>query len=173
VAKIEVNESKLLTSDNMLIKISAGGGFGFGNEFSIKKKGGEITKDVNRILINHQSQIYEVDNADSLIHGSVVYKASFLTDYIKIILSKKDISTTFIINDTEYVLVDILNNKVILEPNQKAQYPSILNLDKDGNVLQGYSMFELYDMKEKDNSIDMNGAFTQKISPVYKYYSTI
>lgn len=120
VIDIEVLESNLINNKNAKINLVKGGGSGFGFSFFYKKTNDkEINK--NFITVNRQSQVENDDQFIMPIKGSITYLIKYVTGYEKIELSLKDKGKTFILNNEEYTLIEVKNNRVLLAPKSKSR----------------------------------------------------
>lgn len=118
VIDIEVLESNLINNKNSKINLVKGGGSGFGFSFfyqNINDK--EINK--NFITVNRQSQVENDDQFIASIKGSITYLVKYIVGYDKIELSSQDKGKTFILNNDEYTLIEVKNNRVLLAPKSK------------------------------------------------------
>lgn len=160
-------ESKLFNFKKELIKVMNVGGTSFGNESFFKYKNGKTT-DLNFTTLDKQDQInnsvnFENNNELSEIKGSVIYNIKFITGYSQVKLSSKDIGLMFKLNSTDYKLIDIINNVIVIELVDlknlgRENEIFMVNYDATGNVLVNYSHQEVQELKKKDNKINTERA---------------
>lgn len=149
-----IHQNKLIDSLKNPVEIVNDGVINYSSSFSSTFNNG-IRTDSNHIFMTFLSQI---ENTNSKVTGSVVYKIQFLTDYAKITLSKEDIGKTFELSILKLKLVDVFDNKIILERLDNDEYMpnlDLINLDKEGNELKPYTQAELSKMINK-NPVDDN-----------------
>lgn len=111
--------------------------------------------------------------ASANLNGDATYLFQFLVGYDQIKLSEKNIGETFSLNDCSFKLADIHNNQLILE-TLCDERPSVklINLVDDERVFEAYSYEELMEMKEKDETINTDGLFTQSSQTIDKKFYT-
>ncbi|MCC9018342.1 hypothetical protein [Flavobacterium lipolyticum] len=181
--------SKLFNSKKELIEIQHIGGTSFGMEVLYKYKNGKEIN-LNFTTLRKQDQInnavnFKNNNELSEINGSVVYNIKFITDYSQVKLSKKDIGSTFKLNNNEYKLVDVINNVILIEavdPNSDQEINMrLVNYDELGNVLITYGQKEMEDLKKKNKKInderaglsDIRGNISKPVFEAFKATPTM
>ncbi|MDO6761891.1 hypothetical protein Q4566_16915 [Tamlana sp. 2_MG-2023] len=99
VISIEIEESKLFGNNNTQLEPSKSGSTSFG------------------LHVFHSNQLSFNSKFDENLTGEVFYSVKFITDYSTKRVSKKDIGKTVKLNESEYQLIDIFENKIVLKPN--------------------------------------------------------
>ena len=90
------------------------------------------------------------------ITGSLSYEIKFLTGYEQKKISKKDIGTSITIQNTTYTIINIIDNKIVLDPPKGERVPinhdiDLINLDATGeNELVAYSMVKIMELTKTD-----------------------
>ena len=90
----------------------------------------------------------------------------------KIKLSKENIGETFKLGGCDFTLVDVKNNILVIDNlcDNKVDF-EIINLTKEGDEVKPYSYFELLDMEEEDENINVDSVFgLSKIQVSKKIY---
>lgn len=101
--------------------------------------------------------------------GSATYSFQILTGFDEVKLSKKDIGETFELNNCSFLMVDIIQNQIILEPLCKDEISvKLINFSKENTVYESYDYMTLMEMQEKDSSINIEGSFTQSSQTIDK-----
>ncbi|MDD4971274.1 MAG: hypothetical protein PHT07_17735 [Paludibacter sp.] len=133
----------------------------FGHELDIYKSGctsfptkPEKTKGepYNRLYTNFQTRFKDSVAVDPLTQGAVEFEICFVSDYNKIQLTKADILKTFKINNETFKLIDIFENKVVLEQvNDQSICTDIqlLNMDSTDQIPCTKNDPLVYDLKTK------------------------
>jgi hypothetical protein len=93
-------------------------------------------------------------NTDNL-HGKVRYKLSFVTGYDSLRLDRSSISKTFRFGDADIKVIDIIENKVILQVISSkmaltSQHLSLLNFDSIGNLRR--DDYRYYNQASRNNA---------------------
>jgi hypothetical protein len=177
--------SKLFNLKKELIEIQNVGGTSFGIESFFKYKNGKTT-DLTFTTLRKQDQInnaidFKNNNELSEIKGSVIYNIKFITDYSQVKLSRKDIGSTFKLNNIEYNLVDVINNVILIEAvdlknSDRKNEIHLINYDEMSNVLVNYSYQELEQLKKKNKKINderkgfgnLKGNISKRVFDVFK-----
>jgi len=78
----------------------------------------------------------------------------------KIKLTKENIGETFKLGGCDFKLVDVKNNILVIDNlcDNKVDF-EIINLTKEGDEVKPYSFFELLDMEEEDENINVDSVF--------------
>lgn len=94
---------------------------------------------------------------DDKVSGTVSYQVKFITDYAIQKVSKNDIGSIIKLNNNEYELIEIFDNKIVLKPNLNENLTlseiniRCINLDETGgNEFIPYSYKELKVLEQKD-----------------------
>ncbi|MCX2679320.1 hypothetical protein OOZ15_05140 [Galbibacter sp. EGI 63066] len=125
---------------------------GDNNFFDINE---ETSNDDYRSLSLRNEILSEIQNVND-VTGSAEYAVQFMTGYETVELSKQDIGKKFKLGGNEYLLIDIFQNKVVIdelteEAEEEIMNIELINLSEDGKHRQvPYSATELAELKEKD-----------------------
>jgi len=88
----------------------------------------------NPMYTESQTRFKDTVDVDSLSYGTVEYEITFVSDYEKILLTKSDVSKSFKLNNDSVKLIDIFDNKVVLEEiNNQTCCTNIQLLNTDTN----------------------------------------
>ncbi|WP_378186755.1 hypothetical protein ACE939_00175 [Aquimarina sp. W85] len=172
--EVELTNTEILTGDQDTIKVQTiGGGTSFGGGFNYSNINGKEIN-YNYRTLNKQSQILSDIDSTMVFKGKAQYKFSFLTDYEVIRLSKANIGEKFKLGADEYVLIDVFDNKIVLEKVITEGIDSdididIINLSKNGKKeFRSYPLFELEELKKKNKKYKDVQSFASSRMGIYK-----
>lgn len=132
VAKITTKEYSLHNGTGRELELFKFGGTGFPTKPE-KRNGVSF----NRLCTSYQTRFKDSVAVDSLTQGSLEVEICFVSDYNKIQLTKADLSKSFKINNESFKLIDIFENKVVLEQiNDQSICTDIklLNMDSTNRI---------------------------------------
>ncbi|SHI42793.1 hypothetical protein SAMN04487911_10239 [Arenibacter nanhaiticus] len=113
----------------------------------------------------------EIDASQNIL-GSLKFDLEFLAKYEKVQLSRSDIGEIFKIGSCDFKLVDVFKNKIVLEKlcmdEEEELEIKVINFTGNGQVIQPYSYFELLELKEKNDNINVDGAYIRNEIDLYK-----
>ncbi|MFL1895723.1 hypothetical protein ACJRPK_08475 [Aquimarina sp. 2-A2] len=172
--EVELVNTEILTGEQDTIKVKTkGGGTAFGGGFNFSNINGKVIN-YNYRTLYRQSQILSDIDSTMVIKGKVQYKFFFLTDYEVIKLSKNNIGEKFKLGADEYVLIDVFDNKTVLEKiitegTESDTDINIINLSKnEKKEFTAYSLFELEKLQEKDKKYKDVQSFAFSRMGIYK-----
>ena len=116
----------------------------------------------NPMRVEFQKRMKDTTNIDSLSYGSVEYEISFVSGYKIINMTRSDISKSFKINDDSVKLIDVFDNKVVLEQIDHHTYcvnKQLLNTDSIGRkaIIKHKPIESDLEKKTDKESIDYAG----------------
>jgi len=115
----------------------------------------------NCIFAELQSRLEKTSEVDSLCYGTVDYKISFISDYKKVNITKSDTLKLYKINNDSIKLIDIFENKVVIEELQNNTCCTdiqLLNTDSTGRIATAKSVTIEYDTKANAYKTPVNYA---------------
>lgn len=171
VVDFNLKKQTLTDRHNSKVEVVENGNTSIGFEYSFEMTpdGGE---NINYRTLNHQNNIEHDTTTLNSIKGEAIYEISFSTEVDTVRISKKDIGYTFVLQGEQYQIVDFIDNKLILNPednNAAIKDLNYINLSEDGQQeLVGYSMYELSELKEKDKAYENAETFLTSSITMYK-----
>lgn len=132
IARITVKEYNLHNHSGQKLEIYKSGSTSFPT--NPEKRNG---MSYNRLCASFQTRFKDSIAVDSLTQGTVEFEICFVTDYNKIQLTKDDISKAFTLNNKTFKLIDVFENKVVLEQiNDQSCCTDIqlLNMDSTNRI---------------------------------------
>lgn len=156
ISKMTVKEYSLNNGSGHKLEIYKSGLTSFPT--TPKKKNG---KSYNRLFTSFQTRFKDSVAVDSLTQGTVKFEICFVSDYNKIQLTKADISKQFRINNELFNLIDIFENKVVLEQiNDQSCCTKIqlLNMDSTNQIPITKNDPLIYNEKTKSYNESVNYA---------------
>ena len=137
-----------------------------GRQFSI---GNQHNSSNGYEKIEFRTNVKSKYGSSSHINGEVIYDIRFLIDYDIVELTNENIGEKFILNECEFKLKAIIQNKIILEKFcSNGLVLKSINFSFNGMVFKPYSYSELVKLKEKDDSVNLKKSFSQSTETVYK-----
>lgn len=169
--KIEVLHSKLYNRSGHQLEFSGSSSTNLNKRNPKGAKGTTISG--NALRVYYRKGIKDAVDADTLSYGSVEYKISFVSAYRKLDMKRSDISKSFKIDDDSVKLVDVFDNKVVLEQIDHHTHcinRQLLNLDSLGRKASiMHKMAETYsEAQSRDYTGELSMSLPQKTYLFFK-----
>lgn len=164
IIKVDVYKSELRNSKGDSIALRGGGGISFGVSTFYEYKNDKETN-LEFSTLNRQSQVKYQNKVIEPIKGNVKYLIKYVTAYDKIRLSKNDTGKKFTLNNKDYILKYVFDNKVIIEKEGISldDEIDIINLSKNGlNKLVPLSTEEFSKENKKKRESEISSLGTIK-----------
>ena len=149
IFKLTIKTNKIINQNKELIKINSNGSSGFGSNSISRLKNGKYYNNKWR-TINSRFNIRSEEKKEGL-KGTIIFNSGFVIDYDFIKIDKSSIGKSLFIGDIEFTVIDIIENKIILDFKQdiKDIKFEFVNLDKKGNKISQIPYFDFEKLKKE------------------------
>ena len=151
---LKLKESNLINSKNERLKINKSGSENYVyNSSSSFKNNTSISKNQKTLETTFSILTENIKG----VKGSIVFEAVFASGYYFKKIVKEDIGKSLKLNNLEFKVIDLFENKIVLDFKDKSpnliQILKFANLDKNNHKIEQIPYFEFTKMKEDDKSI--------------------
>ncbi|NKI26399.1 hypothetical protein HCG49_07475 [Arenibacter sp. 6A1] len=111
-------------------------------------------------------------DASQDILGNITFDLEYLTNYVRVRLSKSDIGQIFNLGSCDFKLIDIFKNKIVLEKLCEEEDDQldikVINFTSNGQAIKSYSYLELVKLKHENENINLDSSHIRSMIILYK-----
>lgn len=158
IFKLTIDTNQIKGLNDKKTEIEKDGSTGFGSKFSSGFKEGK-SYSYDWKTINKSFNIRSKVNKEEL-KGKISFRSSFILDYDYVKINESNIGESFHIGELEFKVIDLFDNKVVLDfkQNTKDLKFSFVNIDDKGNKISQIPYFNFQELKEKDSKISSDAS---------------
>ncbi|UII25120.1 hypothetical protein LVD15_17640 [Fulvivirga maritima] len=176
VFRIQVEQSNLLDSMNNIVTIDPQPSVFYGSEFSSRYINGEnYSHNWQNLTASFSTNLNIQTKA---VKGEITFQVDFILGYDYVEITPDDIGKVFSLNNHDFKVVDIIDNKVVLSIHNEIEEPEIdfkfVNLNDKGLEVSPLSLEDFNELKMQDSTLSFfsmgtgTGKLSQAVYDIFK-----